>query len=78
MKCGGSSGTDDGYFAEWLPKSPLGTKVSSMVETGSVLMDSSICKRPVGLKVSVCTSAMARDNLNSILDSETRLSISNY
>lgn len=64
MKCGGSSGTDDGYLAKRPSKSPLGTKLSSIVEMGSVPVDSSICKRPVGLKDSVCTSAMVRDNLN--------------
>lgn len=63
MKCGGSSGTDDGCLAKRSPKSPLGTKLSSMIETGSVPVGSSICKRPVGLNVSVCTSAMVRDNL---------------
>lgn len=53
MECGGLSGIDDGgWSAKWPPRSPLGTKLSSMVETGSVPVDSSICRRPVGLKVS--------------------------
>ena len=36
-------------------------KLSSMVETGSLPVDSLICTRPVGLKVSVCMSVMVRD-----------------
>lgn len=61
IECGGLSGIDDGGWAKWPPRSPLGTKPSSMIETGSALVDSSICKRPVGLKISVCTLAMVRD-----------------
>src|SRR6266702_4225889 len=63
MKYGGLSGIDDGgWLAKWPPRSPLGTKLSSMVGTGSVPVDSSICRRPVGLKVSTRASAMVRGN----------------
>ena len=57
MNGGGLSGIDDG---EWPPRSPLGMKPSSIVTTRTVLVDSSIRRRPVGLKVCTCASAMVR------------------
>ena len=64
MNCGGLSGIDNGgWLVKWSPRSPLWTKVSSMVGTGSVAVDSSICRRPVGLKVCTRALAIVRGNL---------------